>query len=48
MANGKGLHPIAWEVFCISKREGSLGFKNLHLFNKAFMMKIARELITKP
>lgn len=45
---GKGWHTISWKVFGKSKKDSGMGFKKLHSFNKAFMMKLAWEIIDKP
>nr|GEV04472.1 hypothetical protein [Tanacetum cinerariifolium] len=34
----KGKSKVAWEVVCLPKREGSLGFRRIDVFNKAFMV----------
>lgn len=39
---------ISWQKFCGPKRNGGLGFRNLHESNKAFIMKLAWGLINTP
>jgi hypothetical protein len=32
-AQSKGIHRISWERFCVHKKYGGMGFKNLRAFN---------------
>ncbi|KAI9119453.1 hypothetical protein K1719_009329 [Acacia pycnantha] len=43
----KMMHLIAWEKTTQAKKQGGLGFKNLHRQNKAFIMKLCWSLLTK-
>nr|KYP43373.1 Putative ribonuclease H protein At1g65750 family [Cajanus cajan] len=38
-------HSIAWDKFCMPKKEGGLGFRDLYQFNKAFIMKLGWGII---
>ncbi|CAJ2630361.1 unnamed protein product [Trifolium pratense] len=41
-------HLIGWDICCLSKNDGGLGFKSPRLMNEAFLMKILWNLINKP
>lgn len=38
--NGRTRHTTTWDQFCLSRKNGGLGFRNLHDFNKALLMKL--------
>lgn len=40
-----GSRENAWEQFCKHKNDGGLGFRDLHAFNKALIMKLGWGLI---
>ncbi|KAJ1412156.1 Ribonuclease H domain [Sesbania bispinosa] len=46
--NQRGWHSIAWEVIRKPLQHGGLGFKSLHDFNKALLMKIGWGLLNEP
>jgi hypothetical protein len=33
------VHLVKWKILCKSKQDGGLGLKNLHLLNKAFIIR---------
>lgn len=43
--DAKKRHLIAWDRLCCPKDEGGLGFRNLKIFNKAHMMKLAWSML---
>lgn len=43
--NGSSCHTIAWDQFCLPKEDGGLGFRDLHDFNRALLMKLGWGLI---
>ena len=38
-SNSKGMHWIAWDKLCLSKKEGGIGFQELEEFNLALLAK---------
>lgn len=38
-------HLISWSKICLPKAKGSLGFRSLRVLNKAYMMKLAWNLV---
>lgn len=41
-------HLISWEKICKPKDQGVLGYRNLRLFNRAYMAKLGWQLINNP
>lgn len=39
--NGRRCHMVAWHHFCMPRKDGGLGFRDLHGLNKALMMKLS-------
>lgn len=46
--NSRKCHLIAWNTICRPEEEGGLGFRNLRVLNKAYMMKLGWQLIENP
>src|ERR1044072_2780863 len=44
----RAAHPLAWDNFCIPKKEGGLGLRRMHYFNKSLVMKLGWGLTTNP
>jgi hypothetical protein len=42
------IHWLSWEVLTTSKKKGSLGFRDLHLFNLAMLCHQAWRLLSNP
>lgn len=47
-ANTRKCHLIGWDQICTPKVEGGLGFRNLKVLNKAYMLKLGWRLLTQP
>jgi hypothetical protein len=45
---GRKAHLISWDVCCLPKVDGGLGFRQTHKMNEAFLMKILWNLIKNP
>lgn len=41
-------HSVSWNNFCNPKHCGGVGFRDIHKFNKAFMMQLGWNLISNP
>lgn len=46
--SNRKFHMISWEKICQPKEQGGLGFRNLKVLNKAYMTKLAWQLINNP
>lgn len=46
--NQNKTHLISWERICKPKDQGGLGFRNFRELNKAYMMKLAWQLMNNP
>ncbi|PNX99881.1 ribonuclease H, partial [Trifolium pratense] len=46
--NQRNWHTIAWDDICRPKNQDGLGIKNVHLYNKSLIMKLAWNLLTNP
>lgn len=47
-ANARKCHLIGWKTICSPKEEGGLGFRDLKILNKAYMLKLGWQLISQP
>lgn len=47
-ANSRKCHLIGWDIICKPKEEGGLGFRNLMVLNKAYMLKLGWQLLSQP
>jgi hypothetical protein len=47
-AQSKGIHRISWERFCVHKKYGGMGFKNLRAFNYVMPGKQTWKSMRKP
>ncbi|CAJ2638086.1 unnamed protein product [Trifolium pratense] len=41
-------HTVAWEDICRPKDQGGLGIRNVHLYNKSLLMKVAWNMLASP
>ncbi|PNX73071.1 G-type lectin S-receptor-like serine/threonine-protein kinase [Trifolium pratense] len=41
-------HTVAWEDICRPRDQGGLGIRNVHLYNKSLLMKVAWNMLASP